>query len=445
MNSRSIVIIGGGYTGLSAAWDLVNTGWNVTVLEAEPTLGGLAGTFELKPGIFVERFYHHWFASDTHILDLIKDIGHGDNITRSGTNTGLYYANSIFRLASPLDLLRFTPIPLIDRIRTGIMALAARRIKDWKFLEDMSAADWIRKWAGPNSYRVIWEPLIKGKFGKEAENISAVWFWNKIKLRGSSRDDKGREELLYFKGGFGAVTDALESALTKKGVSIFKDCAAKRINSRDGRVTSISSLAGEHPCNACLVTIPLPNFVEITPELPIEYKEKCLAIRYLGNICLVLRLKRSLSQTYWLNVSDPTFPFVGVIEHTNMDSKENYDGEHLAYISKYLPTDDFLFKLSDDEFLKYCIPFIQKIFPDFNEDWLHGFACWRASNSQPVITKNYSALIPEEVTPIEGLYLSTMAQIYPEDRGTNYAVREGRRMAEVIRDAHLFPEADRKR
>jgi protoporphyrinogen oxidase len=167
-------------------------------------------------------------------------------------------------------------------------------------------------------------------------------------------------------------------------------------------------------------------------ELPSDFRAQCEKIRFLGNSCLVLRLNRSLSGTYWLNVADPSFPFVGIIEHTNLDSRENYNGEHIVYLSKYLPTTEKLFSFTPDEMLEYCIPFIQRIFPEFNRSWIIGHHVWKAQYSQPVITKHYSANIPPLKTPVDGLWLSTMAQIYPEDRGTNYAVRYGRRVAKQI-------------
>jgi protoporphyrinogen oxidase len=170
----------------------------------------------------------------------------------------------------------------------------------------------------------------------------------------------------------------------------------------------------------------------MTPDLPTDYRTQCEQIRFLGNSCLVLRLSRSLSSTYWLNVADPTFPFVGIIEHTNLDAKENYGGDHIVYLSKYLPTTEKLFSFSTDEMLDYCIPFIQKIFPEFNRSWILSHHVWKAHYSQPVITKHYSKLIPSLQTPIGGLWLCTMAQVYPEDRGTNYAVRYGRRVAKEI-------------
>jgi protoporphyrinogen oxidase len=436
MSSKErVIVIGAGYTGLAAAYDLAKAGHPVTIYEAEAEIGGLAGSFELSPGVWVEKFYHHWFTSDTAILSLIKELGIGDKIKFQRSNTGLFFANSIFRLSSPLDLLRFKPIPLIDRIRTGLMALYARKISNWKALENISASDWIKKVGGKKAFKIVWEPLLHGKFGPEAENVSAVWFWNKLKLRGSSRDDTGGESLAYLAGGFRSITEELRTTLKKMGISIELNTSIKEILTENGAVVGVKTDKGITQATKVLCTAPLPHFLSMTPTLPKDYSDKAKQIRFLGNVCLVLRLRKSLSSTYWLNVADPNFPFVGIIEHTNFDSKENYSGEHIAYLSKYLPTTDAMYSMSEKELLDYALPYIQRMFPEFRPDeWIIGYKVWRAEFSQPVITKHYSQYIPEQKTPIKGLWLSTMAQIYPEDRGTNYAVRHGRETARMILD-----------
>jgi protoporphyrinogen oxidase len=436
-NSSEVIVIGAGYAGLSAAYDLCKAGHKVTIYEKDSDIGGLAGTFELQPGMRVEKFYHHWFTNDVDVLGLIDELGLGHLKQYHSSNTGLYFTNSIFRLASPLDLLSFPGIPFIDRIRTGLMALIARRVNDWKPLENISAEDWLVKIGGRKAYDAIWKPLMQGKFGVEAPNVSAVWMWNKLKLRGSSRNKKGGESLVYFGGGFGALTDGIRKSLESLGVTIHLNTGVKKIITENGRAAGVETDRGTHRANAVLCTIPLPQFLQMTPDLPSDYSSKCNEIRFLGNSCLVLRLSRSLSSTYWLNVADPSFPFVGIIEHTNLDSRENYGGDHIVYLSKYLPTTEKLFSFTTDEMLDYCVPFIQRIFPEFDRSWILSHHVWKAQFSQPVITKNYSNLIPSLKTPIDGLWLCTMAQIYPEDRGTNYAVRYGRRVAkEMLESFH---------
>jgi protoporphyrinogen oxidase len=431
-NQKEVIIVGAGYTGLAAAFDLCKAGYAVTIYEKDSDIGGLAGTFELSPGVRVEKFYHHWFTSDVDVLGLIDELGLSHLKQYRSSNTGLYFTNSIFRLASPLDLLSFSPLPMIDRIRTGFMALFARKVNNWKPLEHISAEDWLIKYGGRKAYSAIWNPLMQGKFGVEAKNVSAVWIWNKLKLRGSSRNKQGGESLVYFGGGFGALTDGIRKALESMGVRIHLNTGVTSILVENGRTVGVQTDKGLHRAENVLATVPLPLFLQMTQGLPEAYRTQCEKIRFLGNSCLVLRLSRSLSSTYWLNVADPSFPFVGIIEHTNLDPKENYNGDHIVYLSKYLPTTEKLFSFSPDEMLEYCIPFIQKIFPEFDRSWILSHHVWKAHFSQPVITKNYSELIPSLKTPIDGLWLSTMAQIYPEDRGTNYAVRYGRRVAKEM-------------
>lgn len=432
MKKTRVAIVGGGFTGLSAALDLCRAGCDVTIYEHDKDIGGLAGTFELSPGVRVEKFYHHWFTSDVDILNLIDELGLSHLKRYVSSNTGLYYTNSIFRLASPLDLLKFNPIPLIDRIRTGVMALIARKINEWRPLEKISAEDWLIKYGGRKAYETIWRPLMLGKFGVEAQNVSAVWIWNKLKLRGSSRNKKGGESLVYFGGGFGALTDGVRAALEREGVTIKTSTGVRSVLVEGGRAVGVETANGREPADIVLSTIPLPQFLDTTPGLPDTYVERYRQVRFLGNSCLVLRLNRSLSSTYWLNVADPSFPFVGIIEHTNLDPKENYNGEHIVYLSKYLPTTEKLFSFTPQEMYEYCEPFIKRIFPEFDRSWVLSYHVWKAHYSQPVITKNYSQIIPESKTPIKSLWLATMSQIYPEDRGTNYAVRYGRKVAKEI-------------
>ena len=433
--SGEIAVVGGGFSGLAAAFELARAGRQVRIFESEAALGGLAGTFEISPGVLIEKFYHHWFTSDTDILGLIQELGLSHRLKRLRSRTGLFYANSIFRLSSPWDLLRFSAIPLVDRVRTGCMALYARAINDWRALEDQSAEEWITRYGGKRAFDAIWRPLLKGKFGPEAEHVSAVWFWNKLKLRGGSRGKGGGEELVYFGGSFGGLVSAIQAELTRMGVVIHTESPVEKVVCQSGRVRALVVKGAEIPVPQALVTVPLPPFVGMVPDLPGDYRAQCEGVRYLGNVCVVLRLSNSLSNTYWLNVADPTFPFVGVIEHTNLDDPQNYGNERIAYLSKYLPTSDSLYQASDDEALQYCLPHLKRMFPEFSEAWVRGFAVWRAPYSQPVITKRYTASIPAHRCPIEGLWLCTMAQVYPEDRGTNYAVREGRKDIPIFKTA----------
>ena len=427
-----VVVIGAGFTGLSAAWELVRRGIAVTVLEADAEVGGLAGTFEVQ-GERLEKFYHHWFTNDAHVGDLVKELGVEDRVVYRPTRTGMYFANNVFRMSSPMDVLKFTPLRFVDRVRLGLLALRARAVKDWKPLEGITAEEWLVRLGGREVYRVVWEPLLQGKFGPFASSISAVWFWNKLKLRGGSRDRTGAEMLAYYRGGFAALADRLAEEVTRLGGSIETMRPAVGLEVRDGAVTGVRTPTGTIAADAVLATTSLPIFADlVAPHVEPRYLERLRAIDYLANVCLVLELDRSLSSTYWLNVNDPGFPFVGVIEHTNFEPASTYGGRHIVYLSKYLPESAELFRMTDEEVVAYCLPYLERMFPAFDRRWILGAHVWKARYSQPIVTRHYSEAIPSVATPVRGLLLNTMAQVYPEDRGTNYAIREGRRVGREL-------------
>ena len=431
-DSDPIVIVGGGFTGLAAAHDLAVAGCKVVVLEKDSAVGGLAGGFSVG-GYTLEKFYHHWFTNDVHVMGLIRDIGRSDEVVFRPTRTGMYYANTIFRLSTPLDLLRFKALSLPNRIRLGLLALRARRIRDWKSIEHLTAREWLIGLAGPEVFRIVWEPLLVGKFGRYADKVGAVWFWKKLALRGGSRAKDGREMLAYYKGGFSELAEALKARLEEMGVEVRVDSPVTGLAVEDGRVTLVSTGQGVIRAGAVLLTQALPLAADLLePHVAPDYAAGLRRIDYLANICLVLELDRSLSETYWLNVNDPSFPFVGVIEHTNFEPAASYGGRHIVFLSKYLPESDALYRMADDEVLDFAVPHLTRMFPDFRREWITGHHVWRALHSQPIAEPDYSALIPAEQTPLANVLIASMAQIYPEDRGTNYAIREGRRVAKVL-------------
>lgn len=426
------VIIGGGFTGLAAAHELVKAGHKVTILEADSSLGGLAGGFDIG-GHSLERFYHHWFTNDRYVMDLIDELGLASNVVQRPTRTGMYYAKSFFRLSSPLDLLRFTPLGLIDRLRLGSLVFRARAVKDWMKLEGLTAREWLIKLAGEKVFRVVWEPLLTGKFGPYANDVSAVWFWKKIALRGTSRGSGGQETLAYYKGGFAALSDALGDRLRREGVDIRLNTPATGLALAGARVTAVETRDGPVAADMVLATPALPIIADlVAPHVPKDYADRLRRVKYLANVCLVLELDRSLSETYWLNVNDPTFPFVGVIEHTNFEPPESYGGSHIVYLSRYLPAEDPIYRMPADELLEFALPHVLRMFPHFDRSWIKAHHVWRADYAQPIMERHYSKIVPGMETPLDNLFVSTMAQVYPEDRGTNYAIREAKQAASAM-------------
>jgi len=428
-----VVIIGAGFCGLAAGYELSKRGVSVTIFERESEIGGLAGSFRTTSGARLEKFYHHWFTSDKHVQALIDELGTRDQVIFQPTRTGMYYANSFFKLSTPLDVLRFKPLSVFDRFRLGLLALRARRIRNWRELENLTAAEWLRQMGGNRVYEVVWEPLLRGKFGDYASDVSAVWFWNKLKLRGGSRGKGGEEQLAYYRGGFAALADQIAARIESAGGRLLTHKLITALLVDKGRVTGVEADGKSYQADAVIATSALPIIADLVEShVSADYVEELRRIKYLANVCLVLELDRSLSKTYWLNVNDPTFPFVAVIEHTNFEPKESYGGRVIVYLSKYLTESAALFRMEGNELLNYTIPHIQAMFPDFDRNWIIDHHVWRARYSQPVVEKRYSELVVRHESPLEGFFIATMAQIYPEDRGTNYAICEGRKVGELV-------------
>lgn len=433
MNNYDVVIVGAGFTGLTAAYVLAKQGKRVQVIEADSTPGGLAGIFEFDDGVRVEKFYHHWFNNDVFVPELVKELGLEGDVILLPTRTGMYFNGRMWKLSTPLDLLRFKALSFIDRIRLGLLVFQVRKIKDWKTIEHLSIREWLEGMCGKSVYKVVWEPLINSKFSVYAEAVNAVWMWKKLVLRGSTRNDKGGEELAYFKGGFGRLAEALVAGIRAHGGEVKFNSAVQGLVTEGKQITAVTTEQGTVQGNKFLFTPSFPLIADMFKGVvEDQWLTKLRRVKYLGNMCLVLRLKHSLSDTYWLNVNDPGFPFVGVIEHTNFDTPENYKGTHIAYLSRYLATEDPVWEYSDEQYLEFALTHLKRMFPKFEKDWVVDYKVWRSEYAQPVTERNYSQYVPDASTPFDNALISTMAQIYPEDRGTNYAIREGRLIAEKL-------------
>ena len=434
----SVVVVGAGFSGLSAAYELVLRGYRPIVLEADSVVGGLASTFTIE-GTRLERFYHHWFTSDRFIIELVRELGLEDRVAYKPTQTGMYYANQIYRLSTPLDVLRFDVLPVADRLRLGLTVLRARRVRDWRELDHLTAAEWLRKLGGERAYRIVWEPLLRGKFGPHADEVSAAWFWSKLKLRGGSRGKRGEERLAYLRGGFAALADELVNRIVKGGGEVRLKDPATGLMTENGRVTGVVSGKGPIHADAVILTPALPIIAQLMkPHVDETYAERIGAIDYLANVCVILELTRSLSELYWMNVNDPAFPFVGIIEHTNLDQADPAGRRHVVYFSRYLPASDPMFGSSSDDVIRFTVPHVRRMFPDLGPECIRAAHVWQARYAQPLVVRNYGQLVPSQQTPIGGVFIASMAQVYPEDRGTNYAVRDGRSVAAV---AGAFLEA----
>jgi len=426
-----IGVVGGGLTGLTAAYELAKRGHQVLLLESQPYLGGQASTFEVE-GTRLERYYHHIFTSDDDMLGLIEELGLKGRMQWLASKVGFFYEGQIYDFVTPFDLLRFKPLGFFQRIRAGLITLYLQRFGDWRTLEDISAQDWMRKYAGRQVYEVIFAPLLRAKFGEFADQVTMAWLWSKFKFRVGSRGrGMTREMLGYMEGSFQPFIDALEEGIVARGGEILIDRPVERIIVEGGKARGVE--AGDiWDLDKIIATVPSFVFLDIVPDLPKEYADQLRQVSYQTSLCLVLKMKRSLSRIYWLNISDPTFPFVGAIEHTNLIAPEEYNGKHFLYLTNYVSRSDPLYSISAEDLLRHYLPSLRKINPDFDLNWIEDTWLYREDAAQPIITCGYSRHIPSYETPLQNLYLANTTQIYPQDRGMNYSVRLGRVVSDLV-------------
>jgi len=423
-------IIGGGIAGLTAAYELSKEGHKVALFEKEAYLGGQAATFEVA-GERLERFYHHIFVSDIDIIQLIDELGLSEELLWLDSKVGFFHGGKIYDFVTPMELLKFSPVGLADRVRLGLISLYLRRYKNWHRFEKVTAREWITRYGGRRNYDVVWGPLLKGKFGVSSDEIGMVWLWGKIHLRLTSRQGE-KERLGYMRGSFALIIEALRERIIDFGGEIHTSSPIDKIVVEGERAVGLQAGGGFYPFDAVIATVPSPAFLNMVPPLPEEYAQKLKGVRYQAAVCLVLTLKKPISHIYWLNISDPSIPFVGLIEHTNFMDPSIYGAKRIVYLSNYISKDNPLYRLDADGLLAEYLPHLRKINPEFDPGWIEERYLFREEAGQPIITTDYASRIPDHRTPFSHLYLANTTQIYPEDRGMNYSVRLGRKVASLV-------------
>jgi protoporphyrinogen oxidase len=437
-----IGIIGAGVTGLAAAYELTKLGHAATVYEARPYAGGLAAGFRDERWEWhLDRFYHHWFASDDVAIGLIEELGAGDRLFFPWPTTSLYHRGRIYPLDSPVPWLKlvpisqlhrairviqFTPLPFTDRLRVGLATFYLTLTKNWQPLEQVTADAWLRRMAGERAYDLWWRPLLISKFGEEHyQDVNMAWMW--------ARAYKRTARLGYFVGGFQGFVDLLVERVQAQGGAVRLDSHVRGIH-RAGECIRLELGTGDVEHERVIATCSPHMLRERTPALPADYAASLDALKSMGAVVLILALKRQLTDGhYWINLpKGEDIPFMGLVEHTNYISPEHYGGDHLVYCGDYLPPAHPYFDYDKEQLLEEYLPGLVQINPDFSRDWIRASWMFTEKYAQPVPTLNHSRNIPPFKTPIPGLWMANMSQVYPWDRGTNYAVEMGRRVAQEV-------------
>lgn len=428
-----IGIIGGGIMGITLGYFLSREGVEVDIFEASPVLGGLAGPLILPDGAAVDRFYHAILSSDAHLRELCAELGLTDRMRFKETRMGFYYQGKTHSMNNVVEFLRFPPLGWIDRFRLGLTVLAAQFIRDWHKMEGINVEDWLVRWSGRKTFNNIWKPLLKAKFDGSFANTPATYIWSRLVRMKSTRGGASqKEEAGHLIGGYATLLKAMADQIQASGSRIWLNCPVQEIVISAGRATGIRRGEEVIPFDAVVGTLQAPVFRRLIPGAPQEYHDFLENTRYMGIVCPLMVLDRPLSGYWTLNITDEAVPFTGVIETTTYIDPQYVGGHHLVYLPKYTAPDSSWQKMSDETIREIWIRNLEEMFPDFDPQSIRYFLVHRERFVEPIHELNSTDLIPAVKTPVQNLFLSTTAQIYPALTNGESVTRHARESARMI-------------
>lgn len=432
-----IAIIGGGAAGLAAGYELSKSGSHqVDVFERDSFLGGLAGSFLLEGG-YVEKFYHFICLNDLTYIETLRELGLSDRLRWRYTEMGQFYQGSLYSFGRPLDLLRFPALTWKDRFRfaRNIMRIKSQPWDDWKKIEYVPVDEWLETTFGANVYRSLHEPMVRLKFGKYKEKLSAAWMWARIHRLGRSRTKlRQREKVAYVEGGSQTIMDALGDRIRANRGTIHLNASVQSLIVENGRIRGLIVNGKEQPYDTVISTVPLPAFLRlIPPDLQGEYWNKLRNIESIGVLCVFLRTTKSFSNFFWINISDPRIQLAGLIEYTNLNPLRHLGGDSILYLPQYLPSTVEKFSAPDREIIHEYLGYLKLINPNFAEHYVKEAFVFREKYAQPICEVGFTKDIPSMKTPLDGLYLTDSSQLHPDDRTISNSIGLGKKVAEIVK------------
>ena len=436
MKENGPIIIGAGFSGLSAALRLCKEGLKPLIIEKDRIVGGMASCHRIRGvrGFWIEKFYHHFFTHDTEILALVKELGTEDRLTWTATDMGFYTGGRLYSLTTPFDLFKFGPLSFLERISFAIFSYKTKKSADNELLHDTSTDEWLSSGIGAQAYGKMMAPLIKSKFGVRMDEISAAFLRGRVKARVKSRKSLfAKEEFGYYTGGLQELADLTVKQIQKLGGRIELGVKVTDITREDDGTFTVSTSKGARlRSNKVIATtaVPILNSLALTR---MSKGSPLTNFRYRGAVCMVVGLKRSITPYYWINIASDKLPFGIIIEHTNLVGRDRYDGDHIIYLSAYTDTNSRLFTMPDKELFSHYIEGLREAFPEFSPDDVLWYKVHREPFATPVFVKSFNRLLEDFKKGLpRGLHVAGHLLTYPKSRNINNALRTGRLAAEEI-------------
>lgn len=426
---QSVAVVGGGPMGLALAYRLAKAGVAVEVFEAGPVVGGMSASFDFE-GLAIERYYHFICTPDAPLFSLLDELGIADKLRWTATRMGYYYAGRLHRWGDPIALLRFPHLSLWEKLRYGLFALAATRRNNWEDLDKRDAVSWISGWLGPRAYQRLWQSLFELKFYHFTSNLSAAWIWTRIRRVGRSRYHLLKEKLGYMEGGSELIMNTLQEEIRRLGGKVHLLHKVEEIRIEDGKLMGLKTAEGERSFSQVVSTVPIPYAPKLMPGLPEDLLTRYRSVNNVAVVCIIAKLRRSVSENFWLNIVDERMDIPGLVEYTRLNPLSG--DEHVVYVPYYLPVDHPLYQEADEVFFEKVKRYLSMINPEIGEDDILAMRASRYHHAQPVCEPGFRDKLPPIRLPVTGLYAADTAYYYPEDRGISESVDLGQQIAAMV-------------
>jgi protoporphyrinogen oxidase len=422
-----IAVLGAGPMGLAVAYQLVNDGHQPVIFEGGDRIGGMTAAFDFG-GLMIERYYHFHCLSDQAFLEMLDELDIADKMNWTETKMGYWYLNIAQPWGNPFALLKFKGLSLFSKLRYGMHVFVSSKRVNWLPLDGIEATMWIKRWVGADAYEVLWRRLFEYKFYNFSDNLSAAWIWSRIRKIGRSRSSLFHEKLGYLDGGSETLLQAIKSHIESNGGIIKLSCAVTKVEISDLKVSGIYVGKAFEAFDKVISTIPLTYVPKIMPDLPEDILQKFSTINNIAVVCVIVKLKKSLTENFWLNINDSEMDIPGLVEYSNLRPLN----DHIIYVPFYMPGEHSKFSDSNQVFLDKVKKYLKKINPNLiDEDFIDMHAS-RYRYAQPICPPNFLDGLPEADLPIEGLVVADTSYYYPEDRGISESIKLGRNLARMV-------------
>lgn len=422
---KRIAVLGAGPMGLAAAYQIIKNGHTPVIFEADDRVGGMTATFDFE-GLQIERYYHFHCTSDSDFLKMLDELGLAEKMNWRATKMGYFYRGKISPWGNPLALLRFPDLSFVAKFRYGLHAFLSVKRNNWQDLDKIDAVTWIKKWVGVEAYNVLWSKLFEFKFYHLSDNLSAAWIWSRIRRIGRSRYNLFKEKLGHLDGGSETLLNALKSYIENNGGEIHLKSPVSKVVIENGAAKGVIVNGATENFDSVISTVPLPYLPEIMPDLPANILQKFRDVKNIAVVCVIVKLKKPLSENFWLNVNDDEMDIPGLVEYSNLRPLSN----SIVYVPFYMPFENLKFQESNEAFTSRTKKYLQKINPNLRDEDFLAIRASRYRYAQPICQPKFLNSIPDFKLPIKGLFAADTSYYYPEDRGISESIGFGKMLAD---------------